>query len=370
MSGAAGKEKEMTAREVKDVAKGWIRENAAPRPGFAGAHLGGSICRMGDEDPFPDTSDVDLHVIIDGPVPDPFTDVSSDMRQQKIISRGIVLEVVYDSLSAITAENVLRSPLAAPAFTASCVLFDPTGQLARVQEMVTADFARENWVRERCLKMAELMRLSFDWSVSPPPLQGWETELLLPVNSFFLFGIPCLACIPLVANLGGWTCRKCLVRVKEVLGARGRNDLYDSILDLAGCRTLGASRVKEHCRELSATYDEACRVIRTAFYPDFEIQPAVRAITLGGCTDLLENGFHREVVPFLFFVRSSAQNALWNDGSGEQKKSSMSRYLALLGDVGIERGIFEEKRRRGVALSEELLAVSEQIIRTNPLIRR
>jgi hypothetical protein len=140
-------------------------------------------------------------------------------------------------------------------------------------------------------------------------------------------------------------------------------------LDLAGCITLGASRVREHCEELSASYDKACRVIRTAFYPDFEIQSAVRAITLGGCSDLLEKGFHREVVPFLLFVRSSVQNALWNDGSDEEKESSMSRYQVLLRDLGIGRGIFEERRRCAKSLCEELLAVAEEIIRVSPRIQ-
>jgi hypothetical protein len=110
-------------------------------------------------------------------------------------------------------------------------------------------------------------------------------------------------------------------------------------------------------------------VIHTPFYDDFEIQPAARAITLEGCADLLKVGLHREIVPFLLFVRTAAQNALWNDGSDDEKECSMLRYRALLSDIGIDRGIFEERRMRARALSEELLAVADEIIRRSPSIR-
>ncbi len=97
----------MKVCEVKKAVKGWVDAFQAPRPGFAGAHLGGSICSVPGDEPFPDTSDVDVHVIIDGPVPDSFVEVTHEMRQQKVLSKGAVIDLSY-------GEEVLRSPMAAP----------------------------------------------------------------------------------------------------------------------------------------------------------------------------------------------------------------------------------------------------------------
>jgi hypothetical protein len=360
----------MTVREVREVALAWVREHAEGRPGFAGAHLGGSICRMSDDEPFPDISDVDLHIIIDGPVPDVFADVRSEMRQQKLLYRGVVLETIHDSLAGVTsAEDVLRSPLAAPAFASDCVLSDPTGALARVHEAVAADFARERWVRERCRYASELALWALAQCAQPRMLPGWGKTLFVQVGLFAQPALHGIASIPAIANLGGWTFRKCLVRCREVLDAWRRDDLYESILDLVGCRTLSPSRIEEHVEELSGAYDQACRKIRTPCYGDFEIQPTVRTIVFGGCADLVNQGCHREVVAYLLMVRNFVQVALWNDGSDEEKASTMTRYQGFLGDLGIDEHAFERRLERARALSVQLLAASEESLRSNPLIR-
>ncbi len=295
----------MTVHEVKEAARGWVQEFAAGRPGFAGAHLGGSSSRMRDEEPFPGTSDVDLHIVIDGPVPDSTIDVTSEMRQQKVLHGGIVIDLVYSSLSGITAEGTLRSAMAAPTFTTDCILSDPTGVLERVREAVTAEFAHEKWIRARCSDARGFAQWTCEALVAPPAWPGWKPELISAM-AFTLGTVPSLAAIPTVACLGGWTFKRCLARCRDVLQARRRGDLYDSLLDLVGCRALSASRIRELFGELSESYDLACRVIRTPFWGDLEIQQEVRVCALGGCEDLISQGLFREAVPGLLYERTVA----------------------------------------------------------------
>ena len=63
------KENILTVREAKALAAQWVRKEAGNLPGFYGAYFAGSTNWMLDDAPFPQTPDLDIKVVLDGPPP-------------------------------------------------------------------------------------------------------------------------------------------------------------------------------------------------------------------------------------------------------------------------------------------------------------
>ncbi len=109
----------VTTAEARRAAETWVREEGLRTPGFVGALLVGSIQALAPADPLPPGSDVDVWVVVDGPVPDARRDPPSPLWPDKFAFRGIVLERAYfswESLRDPTAvlANANLAPAVAP----------------------------------------------------------------------------------------------------------------------------------------------------------------------------------------------------------------------------------------------------------------
>jgi hypothetical protein len=90
-----------TVGEAKIAAGGWVREKSVGIPGFVGAYLIGSILAKSDADAFPDTSDVDISIVVDSAVPNPIIDSENSFSPRKLLYRGLILEPSYLSWEAV-----------------------------------------------------------------------------------------------------------------------------------------------------------------------------------------------------------------------------------------------------------------------------
>ena len=124
----------MNGREAKEIARQWVIENPAREPGFYGAFFVGSINWLADETPLPETSDIDIQLVLEGPKP-PF-------RLNTFRHRGLLLEVSYagseefQSADAISGNYILACHFARP-----CIISDPTGQLTQIQQTATSSIS-------------------------------------------------------------------------------------------------------------------------------------------------------------------------------------------------------------------------------------
>ena len=87
----------MTVGRARAVAREWVVAEARGFPGFFGAYFAGSTNQLSEDAAFPATSDVDVTLAIDGPVP--------PIKLGKFLHRGVLLDVTYRSWKA------LRSPV-------------------------------------------------------------------------------------------------------------------------------------------------------------------------------------------------------------------------------------------------------------------
>ena len=53
-----------TVSQVIEIAKDWVEDKALSAPGFYGAYLAGSVCRLDEAAPFAGHRDVDIYVLL------------------------------------------------------------------------------------------------------------------------------------------------------------------------------------------------------------------------------------------------------------------------------------------------------------------
>jgi len=118
----------VTTREARLAAEAWVREEGVRTPGFVGAMMVGSIGERAPDDPHPPGSDVDVWVVVDGPVPDARRDPPSPLWPDKLAFHGVVLERAHFSWELLrNPEAVLADENLAPTVVRSRLLSDPSG---------------------------------------------------------------------------------------------------------------------------------------------------------------------------------------------------------------------------------------------------
>src|SRR5438552_1120267 len=125
----------MIVKHAKDVARQWVIEEASNVPGFYGAFYHGSTNWLPDDTPLPATSDVDVMVVLADPNP--------PVKLGKFLYRDVLLEISYlprDQLQS--PDNVLGDYHMAGSFRTPSIISDPSGQLTKLQTVVSKDYAK------------------------------------------------------------------------------------------------------------------------------------------------------------------------------------------------------------------------------------
>jgi DNA-binding transcriptional ArsR family regulator len=131
------------AGRAREIARAWVSDHTGDLPGFVGAFHTRSITTLPDDARVPETSDVDVMIVLDGPIP--------ARKPGKIDVQGALLEVSYlptDELKS--AEQVLAHYHLATHCSRPNVILDPTGRLTKLQHVVAREFATRHGVVKRC----------------------------------------------------------------------------------------------------------------------------------------------------------------------------------------------------------------------------
>ena len=331
----------MLVSQAKDVAEHWVQSEGSKMPGWRGAYLVGSITTLQDWAAVPETSDVDVMVVLEK---------ASAQKLGKFNYRGLLLEVSYAQWDKIQSfETVLGDSQMAGAYRAAHILADPTGQLTRLQEEVASQFASRAWVRQRCLHARDKVLGCFHSLDGSAPLHDQVTA--------WLFGTSLTTLILTVAGLQAPTVRRRYVEVGELLAKHGRLDFYQELLQLLGCSGWSRGQTTRHLAAVAAVFDEAKSLPKGDFRYAADISDAARPVAIDGSRALIEQGFHREAV---FWMVATFSRCCWIfhfNGSNVIGDRFLQSYQSMLGDLGIN--LFADLKARSSQVRKFLPRVTE-----------
>ena len=342
----------MNIGKAKAHARQWVFEVASRMPGFSGAYTVGSVNALADHEAHPQTSDVDIKVVLDVATPPD--------NPGKFGHDGVTLDVSFVPLEQLRPpESVLADYHLAAGLSTPSVIADPTGFLTELQARIVRDYSKERWVSERC----EHARVA---------VLGWigrigQARLYHDQVTCWLFAAGGMAHVILVAGLQNPTIRRRYQAAQQVLGRYGYLDFHETLLGLMGCGQLTRERVEHHLAAVTDVFDYASEVIETPYRFAGDISATGRAISIDGSRELIETGHHREAVFWLIATYSRCRAVLANDASPEVCRRYQEGYDRLLEDVGI--GNFADLEQGGEKIRSalpHLVEIAEGIVATNP----
>lgn len=316
-----------TVSQVIEIAKDWVEDKALSAPGFYGAYLAGSVCRLGEKAPFPGHRDVDVFVLLrdSGGILTP---------KVKRSYKGILVDGEFHSLSAYRSPDaVLSSPEIAPNLAAGRILSDPTGLLSKLQSIVEGEYTNRRWVEARCAWERQMV---MDHLAQIKP--GGTSIHMLGQMVWVVLG---LAGLIAVAHLEPPTVRRCLILAKELLQAQGRPELHEAILEAWGSAHLTRSDVESCLQACVSAFDLAVRVMRT---PTYGVHPDARSYLVEGAREMIDRGHYREATFWIAMMHNLSNRVVQRDAGREEGDRSRAGLYRVLGELGL--GTAGERRAR------------------------
>ncbi|MCA9876200.1 MAG: hypothetical protein KC442_00395, partial [Thermomicrobiales bacterium] len=303
--------------DAREIARRWVADAGGRTPGFAGAFLHGSINWLPDDAHLPETSDLDVMVVLEGGAP--------VQKPGKFRYDSVLLEVSHLTLAEVaTPEQVLSNAHLAGSFHRPSVLADPTGHLDALQQEVARHYAAEAWVLRRCADVEAKMRRPF-----PPPAAPFPDQ----VNAW-LFPTGLTTHLLLVAGLRNPTVRLRYLAVRDLLAEQDRLDAYDGLLADLGVLGLTPQRATAHLDALEAAFLAAAGVIRSPFFFAADISAAGYPVAIEGARELIARGDHREAVFWLAATAVRCQQVFAADAP-ELLPRHEPGFRALLAELGL-----------------------------------
>jgi hypothetical protein len=332
---------------AKGIAREWVLREASGLPGFQGAYFAGSVNWLPDDADLPSTSDLDVNVVLDG------ADIVAGRR--KLIQDRVLLEISTLPLDRLrTPEQVLGDYALAGGFRVPSVIADPAGHLTALQAAVARDFADSAWVRKRC-EDARTRSLAY--------LDALSNEKPLYLQAIvWVFGTSLTTLVPLVAALRNPTVRRRYVAVRELLAEHGRLDLYERMLELLGCASIGRSQVEHHLAAVTNVYDLTVPELKSSYPFAADISRRSRHVAIDGSRELIERGLYREAVWWLVATSARCLEVLATDAPARvaHAEDTLRALLADLGIVGFDDFLASVARTR--AAYPDTWAVAEELI--------
>ncbi len=339
----------MLVWQAKDRVRQWVLEQASHLPGFRGAFFHGSINWLADEDSLPATSDVDVIVVLQTPF--------EQTKPGKLLFQDVILDASFLPADQIcSADQVLGLSHLAGSLRVDSIISDTDGRLREIQQAVSRDFARREWVLRRCEHARQKVRSHLQALDESRPFQDQATA--------WLFGTGVTTHILLAAGLQNPTVRKRYLVVRELLAKHGRSDFYSLLLDLLGSAHLSQAQAAAYLGNLEGAFDAACALIRSPFPFASDIHDLARPVTIAGSREMIANGDQREAAFWLAVTYSRCMQVLVLDGSPSLFARHEPGYRALLADLGIFS--FSDLRQRSQKVLDSLpqiWKVAEEIIK-------
>lgn len=337
----------MNRDEAVLAAREWTNREGVRLPGFCGAYLSGSVLETTDDAVWPDTSDVDVVVVLRTP---------SDSLG-KFTYQGVLLEVTCIERTAFDVlEHILTTHYLAYALQADGILCDPEGWLTPLHRAVAEQFATPYWVRRRCNGFIDSIRksaASFDPAAPYPEL----------VNSWlFPTGISTFPILS--AGLKNCTVKKRYVQARRVLSQYHMEDFYPRLLMPLTGDAFDVACLPTHLRELIATYDLASVSSgpSKAYRFRADITPQARSISIGGIEELLASPCPQDAVFWMGATFARCQIILRLDDT-QKADARLPAFRRFMADLGLrDGGDFQSRFVSLLAFLPDVQAVCEAIL--------
>jgi hypothetical protein len=344
----------MQIQYAKAIAQQWLEQHATNLTGFVGAVLHGSVAYLPDDAILAATSDVDVLLVLDGPLP--------ASKPGKFRYQGVLLEVSLLALREVqTPELILGSSHLAGSFRMPGILADPTGKLADLHHVVVRDFAKWEWVLKRCEHVQQKIHNN---------LAGIQKASQLHDQvSAWLFATGLTTHIILVAALQNPTVRQRYLAARTVLQAYGQLGFYQQLLELLGCASMNQQRAAQHMAALTNVFDITDRYLKTAYLFAADLSAEARPVAIDGSRQLIEQGLQHEAVFWMLATYARCMSVLYRDAPTDVQDQHMPGFLALLSDVGIASvADMQQRGEQLVAFLPALMHIAEGLMRAHPEI--
>lgn len=342
----------MLVGEAKAAARRWVAAEATGIPGFAGAFFHGSTNWMPDDESFPDGSDLDVMLVLDGSPP--------PTKLGKFTYDGVLLEVSHLTREELgTAEQLLGQYNLAGSFQGPSIIADPAGFLTPLNEAVASEYVRRHWVRARCAQARDkALHGSFDVAA---PFHDQVNAWLFPT------GIT--THVLLAAGLRNPTVRRRYAAARDLLHEYGHAAFYETLLNQLDPAAMTQARAAEHLATLGAAFDDAAMTIRSPFFFAADITASARPVAIGGSEALVATGLHREALFWIVATYCRCLAVFAQDGTPALRARHEPGFRRLLADLGVVDTADLQRRKDALpGFMPQVWAVAEAIMAANPAI--
>ena len=309
----------MLAKRAREMAQEWTDKNAQQIPGCLGVVLHGSINWMDDEEVLAASSDLDLLLVMEPGISLP--------HRQKFRYRRLMLELSPIPLSDLQPpDTVLRTHYLAGSFFGETVLWDASGYLQELQNIVTVHYPERRWVEQRCQSVTAKIRAGF------PADPQWPLHRILTA---WMFAAGLCSHVILVAGLGNPTVRRRLAASQLLLQRLDRLDIQEELLGLFHAGELTPTQIAQHTKNLSRLFAEAIPLVHDGYPFAADITPSGRDIAITGTQEMVQQGLHRETVFWLGASLARCLQVVTEQGTLPQRQQGVALANDFLSDLGV-----------------------------------
>jgi hypothetical protein len=172
-----------------------------------------------------------------------------------------------------------------------------------------------------------------------------------------------------VAALKQPTHRRSLVVMHGLLKPYQRLDLLERTLDVSDYGTLERREVEAYLQQSTLAFDRAIEVKQTPSLFDFKLHSHVRPYAVQGSQQMIDEGYHREAMPWILAFYLVALLAILNDAPSADKQHFQQGFDRLLDRCGL--GSMESwpaRIQQTRTVAEEVFSLADSWIAENPEI--
>lgn len=357
----------MNVMDAKGIARDWIAANGDAWPGFRAAHLVGGITAMEDNELFPVTKDIDMHLIFDddspmvqqqGPIP-------NIMEAQ---ASGLAIEAGLKPVGEYASpEAILGNPELAFHFTVESSLYDPDGWLSGLSRAVIPRYADREWVDARMRHEMTGQQRAFGLRPLAQELLGPSGELsMLGYSSTFLAGAFSVAALR-SPKMGG----RVFVTIQQYLAALDRLDLHERLLAIFGLDRMSLPEAQALLDETGQLFDLALLRKQRPHPFDHKLHAHLRPYLVDSCQRMIDEGFHRESAAWMLPFHLAATDILSLDGATMEQDWAAQRQARFLNERRFGAPQLRDARFGEMEqLSTEIFVLCWTMVERNPAIRQ
>jgi len=328
--------KELTVREIIEMAREYIRNKYSNDPKFKAAYIIGSINTLSLDDTFQSFRDIDIGVI---------TDNVDDINNEEENINGYIVETISSNPKFYTnTDAILSNSRYADNIASGTILLDPANFLTPLHEKVKAEFAENRWIKARWKHEEKDAREN---------LQGMKNaktagEFMFCFGRHVMYMTGMLTCL----HLAPPTHRRGPVQLRDLLSKADEEKLFEEYLVMAGVQNITQAQAEQYLDDAANAFDTAIEVFKTPIPYAYKLEPFIRPYLLDGTKDIFKDGGYRESIFWIARFYIIAAMVIINDGTPEQKAIESKKLGEFIHTLGIDT---EEARANRIKECEKFL---------------